>query len=93
MISGMARGIDGISQLAALEAGGESYAVLGNGVDICYPKGNRPVYDRMLVQGGILSIYPPGTALNHSFSRPATGLSAVLRMCWWWWRPGRKAAH
>lgn len=62
VISGMARGIDGISQLAALDAGGESYAILGNGVDICYPRENQPIYDRMLVQGGILSIYPPGTA-------------------------------
>lgn len=62
VISGMARGIDGISQLAALDAEGESYAVLGNGVDICYPKGNQPIYDRLLVQGGILSTYPPGTA-------------------------------
>lgn len=62
VISGMARGIDGISQLAALEAGGESYAILGSGVDICYPKDNRPIYDRMLVQGGVISIYPPGTA-------------------------------
>ncbi|MDE7223798.1 MAG: DNA-processing protein DprA, partial [Acetatifactor sp.] len=62
VISGMARGIDGISQLAALDAGGESYAILGNGVDICYPRENQPIYDRMLVQGGILSTYPPGTA-------------------------------
>lgn len=62
VISGMARGIDGISQLAALDAEGESYAVLGNGVDICYPRENQPIYDRLLVQGGILSTYPPGTA-------------------------------
>lgn len=62
VISGMARGVDGISQLAALEAGGESYAILGNGVDICYPKENQPIYDRMLVQGGVISIYLPGTA-------------------------------
>ena len=82
VISGMARGIDGISQLAALEAGGESYAVLGNGVDICYPKGNRPVYDRMLVQGGILSIYPPGTAPKPQLFPPrnriVSGLADVL---------------
>lgn len=61
VISGMARGIDGVSQLAALNAGGQSYAILGNGVDICYPRDNRPIYDRMLVQGGVLSIYSPGT--------------------------------
>lgn len=61
IISGMARGIDGIAQTAALDAGGRSCAVLGCGVDICYPEENRPLYDRLLQQGGILSEYPPGT--------------------------------
>ena len=61
IISGMARGIDGIAQTAALDAGGRSYAVLGCGVDICYPEENRSLYDRLLQQGGILSEYPPGT--------------------------------
>ncbi|MBD5528081.1 MAG: DNA-protecting protein DprA [Lachnospiraceae bacterium] len=82
VISGMARGIDGISQLAALDAGGESYAVLGNGVDICYPRDNRPIYDRMLVQGGILSTYPPGTAPKPQLFPPrnriVSGLADVL---------------
>ena len=61
VISGMARGIDGISQFAALEEGGSSYGVLGCGVDICYPAQNRKLYDRLLVNGGILSEYIPGT--------------------------------
>lgn len=61
VISGMARGIDGISQKAALRAGGISFGVLGSGVDICYPKQNRELYDRLLEQGGILSEYVPGT--------------------------------
>ncbi len=82
VISGMARGVDGISQLSALEAGGESYAILGNGVDICYPKGNQPIYDRMLVQGGILSTYPPGTPpqprLFPPRNRIISGLADVL---------------
>lgn len=62
VISGMARGIDGISQEAALRAGGTSFAVLGNGVDICYPTQNRQLYERIQKQGGILSVYPPGTS-------------------------------
>ena len=60
VISGMARGIDGIAQKAALDAGGKSYAVLGCGVDICYPEENRDLYERLQQQGGILSEYPPG---------------------------------
>lgn len=61
VISGMARGIDGISQKAALDAGGKSYAVLGCGVDICYPEENRELYERLQQEGGVLSEYPPGT--------------------------------
>lgn len=61
VVSGMARGIDGISQWAALEAGGTSIGVLGCGVDICYPAGNRVLFNRLLEQGTIFSEYPPGT--------------------------------
>lgn len=60
IISGMARGIDGISQGAALAAGGSSFGVLGCGVDICYPSGNRELYERLKAEGGLLSEYPPG---------------------------------
>ena len=61
VISGMARGVDGISQMAALEGGGASFAVLGCGVDICYPSTNQELYDRLLQEGGVLSPFPPGT--------------------------------
>jgi DNA processing protein len=62
VISGMARGIDGISQLEAMNVGGASFAVLGSGVDICYPEQNRNIYDRLKECGGIISEYPLGTA-------------------------------
>lgn len=61
VVSGMARGIDGISQWAALEAGGTSIGILGCGVDICYPARNRALFDRLSEQGTIISKYPPGT--------------------------------
>ena len=61
VISGMARGIDSISQEAALQGGGRTYAVLGCGVDICYPKSSHRLYEQILEQGGILSTFPPGT--------------------------------
>lgn len=62
VISGMARGIDGIAQEAALEAGGYSCGVLGCGVDICYPDGNRKLYDKLCANGGLISEYHPGVA-------------------------------
>ncbi|MDO4291812.1 MAG: DNA-processing protein DprA [Eubacteriales bacterium] len=61
VISGMARGADGIAQQAALAAGGISAAVLGCGVDICYPPENRGLYDGLCRTGCVISEYPPGT--------------------------------
>ena len=62
IISGMARGIDGVSQRAAIQAGGASFAVLGSGIDVCYPKENRGLYKDLQSHGGIVSEYQNGTA-------------------------------
>ena len=59
IISGMARGVDGISQKAAIEAGGSSYGILGCGVNICYPEENRDVFNAITRQGGLISEYYP----------------------------------
>lgn len=61
VVSGLASGIDGIAQNAARLAGGEVTAVLGCGVDICYPSQNRKIYDGILEMGRIVSEYAPGT--------------------------------
>ena len=62
IVSGMARGIDGIAQQAAVDANGATFAVLGSGVDVCYPASNKPLYEEILrTGGGILSVFPPGT--------------------------------
>lgn len=62
IISGMARGIDTFSQVGAVEGGTPTFAVLGCGVDICYPSENIGLYEDILAGGGgIMSEYPPGT--------------------------------
>lgn len=61
VVSGLARGVDSIAQHAAVSAGGEVFGVLGCGVDVCYPRENRPLYQKLMQTGGILSEYPPGT--------------------------------
>lgn len=61
VISGMAVGIDGYSQEGALAGGGKTFAVLGSGVDICYPSGHTTLYHNIIKQGGVLSELPPGT--------------------------------
>lgn len=82
IISGMAKGIDSIAQSAALRAGGSTFAVLGCGVDICYPKSHELLYTNICETGGVLSIYPPGTApLPRRFpprNRIISGLSDVV---------------
>ena len=60
IVSGMAAGIDGTAQAAALRTGGKSFAVLGSGVDICYPRENEAIYRRMAAgAGGVISEFPP----------------------------------
>lgn len=62
VISGLARGIDGVSQRGALVGQGKTFAVLGSGVDVCYPRENIGLYGDILeTGGGILSELPPGT--------------------------------
>lgn len=61
IISGLAKGIDTDAHKGALDGGGETFAVLGCGVDICYPQENRYLYQNILESGGIISEYPPGT--------------------------------
>ncbi|MCB7319886.1 DNA-processing protein DprA [Lacrimispora sp. 210928-DFI.3.58] len=82
IISGLALGIDGAGHAGALEGGGKTFGVLGCGVNICYPRTNYTLYDRMLSQGGLLSEYPPGTApIPQNFpvrNRIISGLSDVI---------------
>ena len=86
IISGMARGIDGMGHRGALLGKGETYAVLGSGVDVCYPREHIGLYVDILEQGGgILSELPPGTPpYSQNFparNRIISGLSdAVLVM-------------
>ena len=62
IISGMALGIDAAAHRGALKAeGGKTYAVLGTGINICYPARNFDIYDALVTgeRGGILSEYNP----------------------------------
>lgn len=82
VISGMAKGIDSAGQWGALEKNGGTFAVLGCGVDICYPSSGRNLYHRILERGGILSEYAPGMKPHPGFfpcrNRLISGLSDVV---------------
>jgi DNA processing protein len=60
VVSGMARGVDAIAHTAALDTGGTSIGVLGNGFGVVYPAANRALYDRMAATGCLVTELPPG---------------------------------
>ena len=59
VISGMANGVDGYAQKAALFQHGFSVGVLGSGVHVCYPKENYGLYEELIQKGCVLSEYLP----------------------------------
>jgi DNA processing protein len=61
IVSGMARGIDAIGHQGAMSANGRAIGVLGTGIDICYPKENKKLYEKVLERGAIIGEYPLGT--------------------------------
>ena len=61
VVSGLAQGIDAQAHLGALEGGGGTLAVLGNGVDVVYPRENGPLYQRICQQGCLISEFPCGS--------------------------------
>ena len=62
IISGLAKGIDSQSHIGAIKAKGITIGVIGNGLDMVYPKENQYLYDKIIEENGaIISEYPIGT--------------------------------
>jgi len=60
IVSGLARGVDAIAHMGATAVGGRAIGVLGTGIDVCYPKENKKLYEKVLERGAILSEFPTG---------------------------------
>src|SRR5437899_5424537 len=61
VVSGLARGVDSEAHQGAVDAGGRTIAVLGNGIDIVYPAENRKLAESILETGALITELPLGT--------------------------------
>lgn len=61
IVSGLATGIDAIAHKVAIESGGKTIGVLGNGIDKVYPKSNARLYEDVANNGLVLTEFPLGT--------------------------------
>ena len=59
VVSGLARGVDGHAHAGCLAAGGRTVAVLGTGLDHCYPACHRQLGERILSSGALVSSFRP----------------------------------
>jgi DNA processing protein len=69
VVSGLARGVDGVAHQAALDANGRTVAVLGTGPDLYYPRSHRTLQERIARDGLLISEHPPGST-GHGGSFP-----------------------
>ena len=81
IVSGMARGIDGVAMAGALAAGKPTVAVIGSGIDVCYPPEHLKLAREIVKTGCVLTEYPPKTQPGrYNFparNRIISGLSAA----------------
>jgi DNA processing protein len=80
IVSGLAMGVDAVAGWSAIAAGGKTIAVLGSGIDLCFPPVNKPLYDKIIAGGGVVvSEFPLGVQPNRgtfpSRNRIIAGLS------------------
>jgi DNA processing protein len=81
IVSGMARGLDAVAHTAALDSGGTTIGVLGNGLGVVYPAANRALYDRVAREALLLTEFPPGERPHvGSFPRRNRLISGLSRV-------------
>jgi len=84
IISGMAKGVDGVAHRQAISDKGKTIAVLGSGVDVLYPPESKDIYGKLTSfdSGMVISEFPPGTKpspQNFPFrNRIVSGLSDLV---------------
>lgn len=70
IVSGMAIGVDGVALAGALAAGGQTIAVIGSGIDVCYPAQHKRLAREIVKSGCVMTEYAPGTKpFGHNFPK------------------------
>jgi DNA processing protein len=81
VVSGLARGVDSAAHRGALEVGASTIAVLGTGVDVPYPAGNRGLHSELVAGGLVASESQPGApAIRGCFPRRNRIIAALARV-------------
>lgn len=80
VVSGLARGIDTAAHTAALEAGGRTIAVIGTGINRCYPAENRTLADQITQRGAVVSqFWPDSPPATYTFPRRNVTMSGIAQ--------------
>ena len=80
IVSGLAEGIDAQAHQSVIENGGNTIAVLGNGIDIVYPAINRSLYTEIAKKGLIITEFLPGTKpTKYSFPKRNRIISGMAK--------------
>jgi DNA processing protein len=81
VVSGLARGIDATAHRGALTAG-QTIAVLGTGIDVCYPAEHAELAQQIASEGALVTEFPPGVGPRAwhfpSRNRIISGLSVAI---------------
>jgi len=82
VVSGLARGVDGVSHEGALAVGGKTLGVLGCGADVIYPAEHRDLTARVAASGGVVAEWRPATTPQPNYfplrNRISSGLSRAV---------------
>lgn len=83
IVSGLAKGVDALAHLNAIELGYSCIGVIGCGIDVIYPKENKYLYDEIKKYHLLLSEYPNNTMpLSHHFPLRNRILACLSKKCY-----------
>jgi DNA processing protein len=80
VVSGLARGVDGVAHQTTLANNGRTIAVLGSGIDQIYPPEHRQLAEKIIENGAVISDYHPGTPPDAGNFPPRNRIISGLSM-------------